>query len=86
MTTPKLTISDHAVLRYLERVGGFDIDRLRRSMTDKIRAVHVPGANRVTIDGIVFTVRDHEDRSVITTTMSNTKNHCPRRNRKRSRK
>jgi hypothetical protein len=29
-------VTDHAVLRYLERVGGFDIETLRQNMARRV--------------------------------------------------
>lgn len=86
MNTSKLTITDHAVLRYLERVGGFDIARLRASMAAKITTAHVPGAAYVNIDGVSFAVRDNDGQSVVTTALTGTKARKPRRKRKGARK
>lgn len=33
---PKVNVTDNAVLRYLERHGGFDIEGLRQSIADRI--------------------------------------------------
>ncbi len=47
-----VTVSDHAVLRYLERVASMDIERIRRSIGRSIDAVMLKGATGVIIDGI----------------------------------
>lgn len=33
----KVLITDHAVLRYLERVGDYDIEEIRREMADAVK-------------------------------------------------
>lgn len=45
-----LVISDHALVRYLERVEGFDIEQLRRAIADRLQDAHVLGASAVTIE------------------------------------
>lgn len=55
-------ISDHAILRFLERGGGLDIDQLRGAISAALARAH--GAARsisqgnytVKVDGIVFVV------------------------------
>ena len=32
---PKVTVSDHAVLRYIERIHGIDVERIRHEMMPK---------------------------------------------------
>lgn len=59
---PKL--SDHALLRYMERIYKVDLDDLRqRILTDNIKSAIKMGATTVTIDGVRFRVAG----SVITT-------------------
>lgn len=57
MKKKPLAISDHAVLRYLERAGGFEIEKLRADMSRRISAAIVPGAGSVVIDGHRFILR-----------------------------
>ncbi len=52
----KVIVSDHAILRYLERVGGFDIPRLRREISDRVQAAADVGAGAVVIDGHSFLI------------------------------
>lgn len=63
----KLHVTDHAVLRYLERHGGLDIEALRRSIAERLKPVALTGAERATVDGMVFVFRaDPEGRAVVT--------------------
>lgn len=54
MKHPRTHVSDHAVLRYLERVAGFDIEALRREIGRKVDRAAVAGASGVVIDGMVY--------------------------------
>ena len=64
MKTPRLHISDHAVVRYLQRVQGVDISAVRREIA---RATELgedhPGCSGVISNGFVYKIRDE----VITT-------------------
>ena len=59
MKRSRLRVSDHAVLRYLERVGGFDIERLRREIARR--------ACGVVVDGWSFRSKDDPQGPVVTT-------------------
>jgi len=48
-----LHVTDHAVLRYLERVRGIDIERLRADLQRKATRAH---ASAVSIGGGEFTI------------------------------
>jgi N6-adenosine-specific RNA methylase IME4 len=50
MKRARVRISDHAVLRYLERVGGFSIEELRRELSQRVSASYVPGVGTITIE------------------------------------
>ncbi len=69
MTKRRLHISDHAVLRYLERVGGFEIERLRKSMAERLNAAAQAGANAVVIDGYAYVIRRDQHGPVVTTVL-----------------
>lgn len=59
---PYPKVSDHAVLRYLERAQGVDVDAARRRIAQKVsRGVALEGA-AVVVDGVKFVLR--EDRVV----------------------
>lgn len=64
-----LRISDHAVLRYLERAGGFEIERLRLAIADRVAAAAAAGAGSVTFDGLIWIIRHDEAGAVVTTAM-----------------
>ncbi len=56
MKKPRVQVSDHAVLRYLERAGGFDIERLRQQIGHRVEAGHQAGASSVIVDGVAFVI------------------------------
>lgn len=70
MTQRRVRISDHAMLRYLERVGGFDIEGLRKSISDRVTAATVPGQVGVTIDGYSFRIGEDDWGQVVTTVLN----------------
>ncbi len=61
---PSVRVSDHAVLRYLERVRGFEIESLRQNIAKRCESAASAGASSITIDGVVLLI---EDGVVITT-------------------
>ncbi len=71
----RLTVSDHAVLRYLERVGGFDIEGLRRQIADRLKPAADAGARGVVLDGHSFLI-DYNPQlgSVVVTVLPVTRN------------
>ena len=77
-----IRITDHAILRYLERVGGFDIARLRDEIGARIHAKRTAGENYVLIDGVTFVVRDDDGLAVVTTVLPRAKARRPRKRRK----
>lgn len=71
MAERRLEISDHAVLRWLERVEGVDVAAIRRRILAACRAGAEHGAGGVALDGVHFSIRYHDDgRAVVTTTWS----------------
>ena len=60
-----LMVSDHALLRFMQRAGGVDIEALRAAiaaslaravaMGDRLDAVHY----RIVVDGLVYVVRNN---------------------------
>lgn len=53
----RLRVSDHAVVRYLERIRGLDIDALRDEIAGKAElALDYPGSNGVLRDGHLYRV------------------------------
>lgn len=58
MKKPLHPVTDHAVIRYLERVEGMDIETIRRRIGRKVdRAVEL-GAMGAVVDGVVYRLRD----------------------------
>lgn len=51
-------VTDHAILRYLERALGFDIEALRRGIADKCAAAIRAGAASKVVDGIRYEFRN----------------------------
>lgn len=66
-------ITDHALLRYVERVFKIDVDALRRQiLTDGVAKGIELGASTITVNGIQFRVKD---RSIVTVIGSEQKTH-----------
>lgn len=64
---PRLRVSDHAIVRYLERVGGFDIDGLRWQIANRLQPAADAGAHAVWVEDHLFVLgRDAEGPAVIT--------------------
>ena len=63
-------VTDHAVLRYLERVGGFYIEGLRQDMQQRMarRTANV-GVQCVIVDGHRFVVKATEAELVVVTVL-----------------
>ena len=59
-------VTDHAVLRYLERVEGLDIERLRRLIGRRVdRAMEHEGASGLVVGGVRYKLRGHAVTTVI---------------------
>ena len=63
MKKPLTNVSDHAVLRYLERVCGIDIEAIRIGIGRRVDDAARAGACAVHIDGFVYRI---EHRNVVT--------------------
>ncbi len=58
-------VSDHALVRYLERVMKFDIEAVRKQILTPEREHYIrAGASRIIVDGVQFVVRD---KTIVTT-------------------
>ncbi len=69
MKTP-VVVSDHAVLRYLERVGGFNVEGLRRDIQRRmVQNVTGIGAQSVVVDGHRFVVKKTAAALVVVTVL-----------------
>jgi hypothetical protein len=59
MKKPLYPVSDHAVIRWLERVRGMDIESVRREIGHKAAvALDHPGAEAVLVDGVKLQLRE----------------------------
>lgn len=58
MKKPRHPVSDHAVLRYLERVEGMDVEAVRRDIGRRIDAAlaGAEGASGVTLGGFSYRI------------------------------
>jgi hypothetical protein len=56
-----LEVSDHAVLRYLERAFGLDVEAVRAMIAGKALTAAQLDACSVVTDGVRFMLRDHSD-------------------------
>lgn len=64
-----IRVTDHAVLRYLERVGGFDIETLRRQIAHRMTLPAALGVHTVIIDGHRYVVKDLGREVVVVTVL-----------------
>lgn len=58
MVRRKPTITDHALVRYLERKHGIDMEALRKAILSDIGATLELGVSSVTIEGIRYVVKN----------------------------
>ncbi|MBM1816240.1 hypothetical protein [Pseudosulfitobacter pseudonitzschiae] len=58
MKRSRHAVTDHAVVRYLERVAGMDITALRTLIGLKVESGLEQGASGVVSDGFVYKLRD----------------------------
>ena len=71
MKKPAIHITDHALLRYLERVLGYDVETLRRQIGHEISARTSGDATSVKMDGYQYRI---ENKAVVTITSLNRPN------------
>jgi hypothetical protein len=59
MSRPPFPVSDHAVLRYLERVRGLDVEAVRAEIAREVAvAGEHPGASAVRAGAWLYQIRD----------------------------
>jgi hypothetical protein len=51
-------VSDHALIRWLERAHGMDMQSFRRQLADRVRGAAQAGATSIVIDGFTFVLKD----------------------------
>lgn len=61
----RLIVSDHAVVRYLDRIGGFDIEGLRHQIAMRLQPHADRGTQGVVLDGHSFLIDQNGDRGPI---------------------
>jgi len=69
VSRPRTHVTDHALVRYLERVGGFDIEALRQAIARRVDEAARVGACGVVIDGFIFKLRRDQHGPVVTTVL-----------------
>lgn len=75
----KVRVTDHALVRFLERAGGFEIEKLRREIARKVQRSAPDGATGIKIDGVNFVIVSDGDERVVTTVMeAGWANHQPK--------
>lgn len=68
------SVSDHALLRYLERVYGFDVEKIRKEiLTPNVVTALKAGASTVKQDGINLVLKGNSVVTVLTPTKKNGK-------------
>ncbi|PVE25409.1 hypothetical protein DC522_05805 [Microvirga sp. KLBC 81] len=56
-TGNRITVSDHALLRYLERACGMEIEAMREELAGILSAIVRPGRQTIVRDGLRFIFR-----------------------------
>lgn len=59
-TNGRARVSDHAVIRYLERTKGFDFEPVREHIRKAAQLVLDVGASSITIDGVSFVLNEFD--------------------------
>lgn len=65
----RVEVSDHAVLRYLERVGGFEIERLRQDLAARLQPFAGVARGAVIIDGHAYILELNAHRNAVLVTV-----------------
>lgn len=51
-----VSVSDHSVLRYLERAKGFDFEPVRKAIKERAELALKAGSRRILLDGVELVV------------------------------
>ncbi|CAK7257530.1 MULTISPECIES: hypothetical protein [unclassified Shinella] len=68
MTTP-LHVSDHAILRYLERAHGLDVEAVRRHIASRCATGAELRATTVIVERVKFVLAEREAGTVVVTVL-----------------
>jgi hypothetical protein len=58
VTKPAVIVTDHAVLRYVQRLLGIDVEACRKHIRNLVDPAHQAGASRYSSGGMTFCLRD----------------------------
>lgn len=64
-------VTDHAVLRYLERIAGLNMEEVRENIHLKTKTALESGAKSVTVDGYRYRIAGGRVVTVVPTAQSN---------------
>ena len=62
-----LRVTDHCIVRYIERVLGLDVNAVRLLIRDRCKSAAAVGAKSVTVEGFKYEISRNSD-AVITVT------------------
>lgn len=65
MKKSRTHVTDHALLRYLERVQGVDIERIRRTIGARVDHAVAQGACGIIIDGFSYRIENNTVTTVL---------------------
>lgn len=70
--TMRIEVTDHALLRYIERAHGISLDPLRKEIERIVREPALAGASTVTVNGFTYCLVQHgSNRVTVTTVITN---------------
>lgn len=61
MKKPRVRVTDHAMIRFLERVGGVDVEALRLALAQSLEEAARLKAAAAVIEGFRYVLREDED-------------------------
>ena len=66
----RVRVSDNALLRWLERVEGVDVEAIRRRIAKAVQGGADRGADGVRVQGVTFKLAYNPGEAVVSTTVS----------------
>lgn len=78
---PTVIVSDHALLRYLERIIGLDVEQYRARLAADLEGAAALGARSLTIDGATFILAETPNGAIVIPTVLTDKMRRSARNR-----